>query len=127
MFLANQRFILSFFPLLPLTEVSPQPSAIPGGNPPGDWYSAVGCWGDGGFEPGTAEQQSGALPLSRHECIILHPIRIRLDVNSGSESGWQKIRIWLNLDPKYFTYGIVVHGKRFIRYNSRIQENIIKS
>jgi hypothetical protein len=25
-----------FSPLLPLTEVSQQPSAIPGGNPPGD-------------------------------------------------------------------------------------------
>ncbi len=33
------------------------PSAIPGGNPPGDWQSAVG-WGDTGFKPGTAEQQS---------------------------------------------------------------------
>jgi hypothetical protein len=52
MFLANQR---SIFPLLPLTEVSPQPSAIPGGNPPGDWQSAAG-WGDAGFEPGTAGQ-----------------------------------------------------------------------
>jgi hypothetical protein len=44
-----------FFPLLPLTEVSPRPSAIPGGNPPGDGQSAVG-WGDTGFEPGTAGQ-----------------------------------------------------------------------
>jgi hypothetical protein len=48
-----------FFPLLPLTEVSPRPSAIPDGNPPGDSQSAVG-WGDAGFEPGTAGQQSGA-------------------------------------------------------------------
>ncbi len=54
-----------FFPLLPLTEVSPRPSAIPDGNPPGDSQSAVG-WGDAGFEPGTAGQQSGALPLSHH-------------------------------------------------------------
>ncbi len=54
-----------FFPLLPLTEVSPRPSAIPGGNPPGDGQSAVG-WGDAGFEPGTAGQQSGTLPLSHH-------------------------------------------------------------
>ncbi len=54
-----------FFPLLPLTEVSPRPSAIPGGNPPGDGQSAVG-WGVAGFEPGTAGQQSGALPLSHH-------------------------------------------------------------
>jgi hypothetical protein len=45
---------------LPLTEVSPQPSAIPGGNPPGDRQSAVG-WGNAGFEPGTAGQQSGTL------------------------------------------------------------------
>jgi hypothetical protein len=31
-----------FFPLLPLTEVSPRPSAIPGGNPSGDGQSVVG-------------------------------------------------------------------------------------
>jgi hypothetical protein len=54
-----------FFPLLPLTEVSPRPSAIPDGNPSGDSQSAVG-WGDAGFEPGTAGQQSSALPLSHH-------------------------------------------------------------
>jgi hypothetical protein len=54
-----------FFPLLPLTEVSPRPSAIPDGKPPGDSQSAVG-WGDAGFEPGTAGQQSGALQLSHH-------------------------------------------------------------
>ncbi len=36
-----------------------------GGNPPGDWQSAVG-WGDTGFESGTAGQQPGALPLSYH-------------------------------------------------------------
>jgi hypothetical protein len=63
-----------YFPLLTLTEVSPQPSAIPGGNPPGDGQSAVG-WGDDGFEPGTAGQQtagqqSGALPLSHHASLI---------------------------------------------------------
>jgi hypothetical protein len=57
-----------FFPLLPLTEISPWPSAIPGGNPPGDGQSAVG-WGDTGFEPGTAGQQSGALPLSHHASL----------------------------------------------------------
>ncbi len=56
---------IQFSPLLPLTEVSPRPSAIPGGNPPGDEQSAVGC-GVAGFEPGTAGQQSGALPLSHH-------------------------------------------------------------
>jgi hypothetical protein len=33
---------------LSLTEISQQPSAIPGGNPPGDWQSDVG-WGDAGF------------------------------------------------------------------------------
>jgi hypothetical protein len=54
-----------FSPMSPLTEVSPQPSAIPGGNPPEDWQSAVGS-GDAGFEPGTAGQQSGTLPLSHH-------------------------------------------------------------
>ncbi len=59
-----------FSPLSPLTEVSPQPSAIPGGNPSGDWQSAVG-WGGAGFEPGTAGQQSGALPLSHHDSLNL--------------------------------------------------------
>jgi hypothetical protein len=59
-----------FFPLLPLTEVRPQPSAIPGGNPSGDGQSAVG-WGDAGFEPRTAGQQSGALPLSHHFQSVL--------------------------------------------------------
>jgi hypothetical protein len=54
-----------FFPLLPLTEVSPGPSAIPGGNPPGDGQSAVG-WEDAGYETGTGGQQSGTLPLSHH-------------------------------------------------------------
>jgi hypothetical protein len=39
-----------------------------GGNPPGDWQSAVG-WGDAGFGPGTAGQQSGALPLSYHTSL----------------------------------------------------------
>jgi hypothetical protein len=71
-FLANQRSIFhNFFPLLPLTEVSPQPSAIPDGNPPRDSQSAVG-WGDAGFEPGTAGQQSGALPLSHHASQHYH-------------------------------------------------------
>ncbi len=53
------------FSSVALTEVSSQASAIPGGNPPGDWQSAVG-WGDAGFEPGTAGQQFSALPLSHH-------------------------------------------------------------
>jgi hypothetical protein len=61
-----------FFPLLPLTEVSPRPSAIPGGNPPGDGQSAMG-WGDAGLEPGTAGQQSGALPLSHHASQTIEP------------------------------------------------------
>jgi hypothetical protein len=52
------------------TEISLRPSAIPGGNPPGDGQSTVG-WGDAGFEPGTAGQQSGTLPLSHHasQCV----------------------------------------------------------
>jgi hypothetical protein len=38
MFLAKPAVHFSrFSPLSPLTEVSPQPSAIPGGNPSGDW------------------------------------------------------------------------------------------
>jgi hypothetical protein len=65
MFLRTSGSFLKFSPLLPLTEVSPQPCAIPGGKPPGDWQSAVG-WGDTGFKPGTPGQQSGALPLSYH-------------------------------------------------------------
>ncbi len=51
------HFFPNFFPLSPLTEVSPQPSTIPGGNPPEGWQSAVG-WGDTGFELGTAGQLS---------------------------------------------------------------------
>jgi hypothetical protein len=66
MFLGEPAVPFSYFsPLLPLTDVSPQPRAIPGGNPPGDWQSAI-SWGDSGFEPGTAGQQSGALPLSHY-------------------------------------------------------------
>ncbi len=67
--------ILEFSPLLPLTEYSLQLSAIPGGNPPGDWQSVVG-WGDKGFEPGTAGQQSGALPLSHHASLVVEPPRL---------------------------------------------------
>jgi exonuclease III len=48
-------FFVIFSPLLPITEVSPQASAIPGGNPPGDRQSPVG-WGDAGFETGTDRQ-----------------------------------------------------------------------
>jgi hypothetical protein len=57
-----------FSPLLPLIEVSLQPSAIPGCNPPGDWQSAV-RWEDARFKPGTAGQQSGMLPLSHHASL----------------------------------------------------------
>jgi hypothetical protein len=64
-------FFTIFFLCYPLTEVSPRPSAIPGGNPPGDGQSAVG-WGDAGFEPGTAGQLSGALPLSHHASLLSH-------------------------------------------------------
>jgi hypothetical protein len=71
-FLENQRFLfLNFSPLSPLTEVSLQPTAIPGGKPPGDRQSAVG-WGDTGFKPGTAGQLSGPLPLSHHASFLSH-------------------------------------------------------
>ncbi len=69
MFLANQKYI--FLLCCPLTEVSPEPSTIPGGNQPGDWPSAVG-WGDARFEPGTARQQSSMLPLSHHATQLSH-------------------------------------------------------
>ncbi len=39
-----------------------------GGNPLGDWQSAV-AWGDARFKLGTAGQQSGALPLSYHASL----------------------------------------------------------
>jgi hypothetical protein len=66
MFSTNQQFIFNSFLLCcHLTEVSSQPSAIPGGNPPGDRQWAVGWW-VAGLEPGTAGQQSGALPLSHN-------------------------------------------------------------
>ncbi len=43
MFLGEPAVHFSYFsPLLPLTKVSPQPSAIPGGNPPGDWQLLAG-------------------------------------------------------------------------------------
>ncbi len=54
----------NFLPFAPYRG-QPVASAIPGGNPPGDWQSAVG-WGDARFKPGTAGQQSGMLPLSHH-------------------------------------------------------------
>jgi hypothetical protein len=53
-----------FSPLSPLTEVSPQPSAIPGVNPLEDWQSAVG-WGNAG----TAGQQSGARATTEPPCL----------------------------------------------------------
>ncbi len=57
---------------MPLTEVSPQLSTILGGNPPGDWQSAVG-WGDAGFKPGNAGLQPGTLPLSHHASDPMGP------------------------------------------------------
>jgi hypothetical protein len=66
--------------MLPLTEVSPQPSAIPGGNQPGDWQSAVG-WGDIGPEPRTAGQQSCTLPLSHHASCMIHYTDKKYSVN----------------------------------------------
>ncbi len=71
MFLANQQFIsCNFLLCCPSTEVSPQPSAIRGGNPLGDWQSAVG-WGDAGFEPGTAGQQGSNPTLIIVVCPLL--------------------------------------------------------
>jgi hypothetical protein len=66
MFLGNQRFIFRDFFLCCPSQRSAH-SQVPslGGNPPGEWQSAVGR-GDAGFEPGTAGQQPGALPLSYH-------------------------------------------------------------
>jgi hypothetical protein len=58
-----------FSHLLPLTEVSPQASAIPGGNSPGDWQQSAVGWGETEFETGTAGQQSGTLPLSHHASL----------------------------------------------------------
>jgi hypothetical protein len=72
-FLANQRLVFCNFPLwLPLTEVSPQPIAIPGGNLPGDWQSAVG-WGYFRFEPrtaGPATIEPPCLPLDLSVCRL---------------------------------------------------------
>ncbi len=58
----------NFLLCCPSQRSAPQSSAIPGGNPPGDWQSAVG-WGDTRFKPGTAGQQSGVLPLSHHTSL----------------------------------------------------------
>ncbi len=70
MFFAIQRLIFVIFSSVALTEVSPQPSAIQGGNPPGDWPSAVG-WGDAGFEPGTAGQhfKAGSKVDKMSQCL----------------------------------------------------------
>ncbi len=43
-------FLIIFSSVAP-PKVSPQPSAISGGNPPDDWQSAMG-WGDAEFDPG---------------------------------------------------------------------------
>jgi hypothetical protein len=42
---------------------------------------AVSCvgWGDNGFEPRTAGQQSGALQLSHHAFILGGPIDVQTD------------------------------------------------
>ncbi len=60
----------SFFVIF--SSVAHQPRTIPGGNPPGDLQSAV-CWGDTGFEPRTAGQQSIMLPLSHHASLFSLP------------------------------------------------------
>jgi hypothetical protein len=71
MFSANQWFIFCNFSfLLPLTEVSPKPSAIPGGNQPGDWQSTMGLGEE--FEPGTAGKLPGVIPLSHHASLLSH-------------------------------------------------------
>jgi hypothetical protein len=79
MFLANQRFIFCNFLLCcPLQRSARSQVPSQGGNPPGDWQSAVG-WGDAGFEPWTAGQQSGMLPLSYHasQCYWKIPVHLR--------------------------------------------------
>ncbi len=70
MFLKNQWFILVIFFSVAPHQFSLQPSAILGGNPPGDRQSAVG-WGDTGFEPGTAGLPSGMLQLSLHTSLVM--------------------------------------------------------
>jgi hypothetical protein len=73
MFLANQQFIShNLFHLSPLTEVSPQLSAISGGNPPDNWQSAMG-WGDAGFEPGTGQDR--ILSLGTQACRVVSTCR----------------------------------------------------
>jgi hypothetical protein len=62
-------FLIIFSSVAPHRGQPAAKCAIPGGNPPEDWQSAVG-WGDTGFEPGTAGQQSGALPLSHHASYL---------------------------------------------------------
>jgi hypothetical protein len=86
-----------FSSLSPLTEVSPQPCAIPGGNPPDNWQSAIG-WGDTGSEPGTAGQQSGALPLSHHAS----PIRQYVHVILCSHSLLSNVRVMIAKPNIYY-------------------------
>jgi hypothetical protein len=62
MFFGEPAVYLSQFFSSVAPHRGPRPSAIPGGNPPGDGQSAVG-WGDTGFKPGTAGQQSWALTI----------------------------------------------------------------
>ncbi len=59
-----------------------------GGNPPGDWQSAVG-WGDVGFEPGTAGQQPGVLPLSYHAYCTVYVwslLQLTLSPTAGKDN-----------------------------------------
>jgi hypothetical protein len=86
--------------MLPLTQVSPQPNAIPGGNPPADWQSAVG-WGDTGFEPGTAGQQSGAQPLNHHVSLLNHHASNVFVINNPDPDP----KLVLKPDPKKEKFG----------------------
>jgi hypothetical protein len=69
MFLVKQQLIFrNFSRLLPLTEVSPQLNAIPVAT---HLEIDSQLWmEETGFEPRTAGQQSGLLPLSYHASLI---------------------------------------------------------
>ncbi len=69
MFLATSGSFLVIFSSVAPHRAQPQPNAIPGGNPPEDWQSAV-RWEDAGFKLGTAGQQSGVLQLSHHTSLV---------------------------------------------------------
>ncbi len=70
--LTSSSFFVIFSSFVP-HRGQPAAKCHPSGNLPGDWQSAVG-WGDTGFEPRTAGQQSGVLPLSHHASRSSHHI-----------------------------------------------------